>query len=63
MPAKKKQEGKEPNKDEKIGFHKGCLQTLYNERTELIKLVQITETLMKGHIEELKKLGVEIKTE
>ena len=32
-----------------------------NERNEMIKIVQVTESLIKAHIEELKKLGVEIK--
>lgn len=48
------------SKDEQIGFHKGALQTLVNERNELYKIVQITEALMKQHMEELKKLGVDL---
>ena len=48
-------------KEEQIGFHKGSIQTLVNERNEMIKIVQVTESLIKAHIEELKKLGVEIK--
>jgi len=51
----------EMSKDEQIGFHKGSIQTLVNERNEMIKIVQVTESLIKAHIEELKKLGVEIK--
>ena len=49
------------SKEEIIGFHKGSIQTLVNERNELIKIIQVTESLIKAHIEELKKLGVEIK--
>ena len=51
----------EMSKDEQIGFHKGSIQTLVNERNEMIKIVQVTESLIKAHIEELKKPGVEIK--
>ena len=48
------------SKEEQIGYHKGALQTLVNERSELVKIIQITESLMKAHIEELKKLGVDL---
>ena len=48
-------------KEEITGFHKGSIQTLINERNELVKIIQITEALIKAHVEELKKLGVEIK--
>lgn len=49
------------SKEEVVGFHKGSIQTLVNERNEMIKIVQVTESLIKAHIEELKKLGVEVK--
>jgi hypothetical protein len=45
---------------EQIGFHKGSIQTLVNERNELVRIIQVTESLIKAHIEELKKLGVDI---
>lgn len=51
----------EMSKDEVIGFHKGSIQTLINERNELVKIIQITEALIKAHVEELKKSGIEIK--
>ena len=51
----------EMSKDEMVGFHKGSIQTLINERNELVKIIQITEALIKAHVDELKKLGVEIK--
>ena len=51
----------EMSKDEMVGFHKGAIQTLINERNELVKIIQITEALIKAHVDELKKLGVEIK--
>lgn len=52
----------EISKDEQIGFHKGAIKTLVSERTELVRIVQVTETLINAHIEELKKLGVNIET-
>ncbi len=48
------------SKEELIGFHKGSLTTLSKERAELQRLLQIVEQLMKHHIIELKKLGVDI---
>ncbi|MBS3174287.1 hypothetical protein J4440_00230 [Candidatus Woesearchaeota archaeon] len=54
---------KEVSKEEKVGYHKGCLSTLVAERNELIKLVQITENLMQVHLKELEKLGIKITTE
>lgn len=50
-------------KDEQIGFHKGALTTLAKERVELVKMIQVVEQLMKLHIENLKKLGVDIEKE
>ena len=49
--------------DEEIGYHKGALMTLAKERTEFIRLLQIVEQLIKAHIKELKKLGVDIEKE
>jgi len=51
----------EMSKDERIGFHKGSINTLIAERNELLKMVKITEQLVNAHAEELKKLGVELK--
>ncbi|MBI2047362.1 hypothetical protein HYT26_04355 [Candidatus Pacearchaeota archaeon] len=51
----------EMSKEEITGFHKGSIQTLINERNELVKIIQITEALIKAHVDELKKLGIEIK--
>ena len=45
---------------EQIGFHKGCVDTLLKERQELMRLVQITEELLKAHVKSLKDLGVDI---
>tara|TARA_Y100000310_G_C20696333_1_gene825993 strand:- start:2587 stop:2796 length:210 start_codon:yes stop_codon:yes gene_type:complete len=49
--------------EETIGFHKGSLATLSKEREELLKIVSITEQLMKAHIDALKKLGVDLEAE
>ena len=48
------------SKSEKIGFHKGAIQTLAGERAELIKMISITENLMQAHAKELEKLGVSL---
>jgi len=46
------------SKEEETGYHKGALNTLVNERNELLKLVQITEALMQAHMKRLEELGV-----
>ncbi len=46
-----------------IGFHQGALNTLINERNELIKMAQVTEQIMQAHIKRLEELGVKINTE
>ena len=54
---------KEANKmlqEEQIGFHKGAIQTLVNERNELVRIIQVTESLLKAHLDELKKLGINL---
>jgi|TARA_Y100000310_G_scaffold121029_1_gene119795 hypothetical protein len=48
----------EVSKEEEAGYHKGALNTLVNERNELLKLVQITEALMQAHMKRLEELGV-----
>ncbi len=58
----KKAEIEEPtiSKEEEIGFHKGCLNTLLGERNELVKMIQNVETIMQAHIKRLQELGVKI---
>ena len=51
------------SKDEQIGIHKGALSTLAKERQEFGRLLSIVEQLMRMHIEELKKLGVDLEKE
>jgi len=58
--ARKKTTGKAPSKEEQIGFHKGAISTLLKERQELLKMINIVETLLKAHLNELQKLGVKI---
>jgi hypothetical protein len=48
------------SKEEQIGFHKGSINTLMAERNELIKIINITESLINAHIKELEALGVKI---
>jgi hypothetical protein len=45
-----------------LGFHQGSLNTLVNERNELIKLIQQIERVMQAHVKRLEELGVKIKT-
>lgn len=49
--------------EEKIGFHKGCLDTLMKERAELLKMVAVTEQLMTLHFKGLKDLGIDLQKE
>lgn len=49
------------SKEEKIGFHKGALTTLFAERNELLRLVGITEGIIKNHVIELNKIGIDVK--
>ena len=51
------------SKDEQIGFHKGALASVAKERLELLRLIKITEELIKMHIKALKDLGVDIEKE
>lgn len=53
----------EENKQEQIGFHKGSLTTLAKERQELAKMIGVVEQLMAAHLQELKKLGVDLEAE
>lgn len=48
------------SKQEQIGYHKGSINTLLAERNELIRIINVTESLMQVHIKELEKLGVKL---
>jgi hypothetical protein len=49
--------------EEIIGFHKGALSTLSKERQELVKMVSVVDQFIQMHMEELKKLGVDLEEE
>ena len=48
-------------KEMEIGFHQGSLNTLLNERNEMIRMIQQIESVMQAHIKRLEELGVKIK--
>ena len=50
------------SKEIEIGFHQGSLNTLINERNELIRMIQQVENVMQAHMKRLEELGVKIKT-
>ena len=56
----KKQEVPQMSREEEIGYHKGAMSTLMNERNELIKMAQIVEQIMQAHMKRLEELGVKI---
>ena len=60
----KKEERKIPemSKEMEIGFHQGSLNTLLNERNELIRIIQSVEAVMQAHLKRLEELGVRIRT-
>lgn len=60
MPTKKTEQSPTMSKEEQIGYHKGALNTLMNERNELIKMVQIVEQFIQGHVKALEQLGVKL---
>jgi len=59
MPEKKS-ESPGMSKEEEIGYHKGSVNTLANERNELLKMVQVVEALVQAHLKRLEELGVKI---
>jgi len=60
---KEESEAKSMPREMEIGFHQGALNTLINERNELIRIIQQTEMVMQVHFKRLEELGVKIKTE
>ena len=49
--------------EEQIGFHKGSIATLAKEREELLRVVNVTESLIQAHMKALKELGVDLEAE
>lgn len=60
MPAKKSEDMKSINKEEEIGYHKGSLNTLVNERNELIRMINVVDSLIQAHVKRLEELGVKV---
>ena len=50
------------SKEMEIGFHQGALNTLINERNELVRMIQQTEIVMQAHLKRLDEMGVKVKT-
>ncbi|MBI2045464.1 hypothetical protein HYT23_05370 [Candidatus Pacearchaeota archaeon] len=48
------------SKEEEIGYHKGAVNTLLNERNELVRIIGIVEALAQTHLKRLEQLGVKI---
>lgn len=51
---------KTQSNEETIGYHKGSLSTLLKEKQELLRLLQIVDSLVLAHAEALKKLGIDV---
>jgi hypothetical protein len=49
-------------KEMEVGFHQGALNTLLNERNEMIRMIQQIESVMQAHIKRLEELGVKVRT-
>jgi hypothetical protein len=50
----------EDNRMEMIGFHKGSITTLANERRELAIMIGNVDKLIAAHIKALQEMGVKI---
>ncbi len=48
------------SKEMEIGFHQGSLNTLINERNELVKMIAQVEHVMQAHMKRLEELGIKI---
>jgi hypothetical protein len=54
------QQAPEMTKDQEIAFHQGALNTLMNERNELIKIIKNVEVVIQAHLGRLEELGIKI---
>ncbi len=59
---KEEPQGQEMSKEMEIGFHQGALNTLINERNELVKMIQQVEAVMQAHLKRLEEMGVKVNT-
>ena len=57
-----KKDAPQMSKEQEVAFHQGALNTLVNERNELIKMIAQVEAVMQAHIKRLEELGVKIQT-
>jgi tagatose-1,6-bisphosphate aldolase len=48
------------SKEEQIGIHKGALSVLAIEQQEFMKLLQVIQQQIQGHVKALKELGVDL---
>ena len=46
--------------NEKVGYHKGALEALLNERAELARLLQIVNSFVEKHSKALQEMGVDV---
>ena len=60
--AETKKKVSELPREIEVGFHQGSLNTLINERRELVKLNQQLERVMQADIKRLEELGVKVQT-
>jgi hypothetical protein len=60
MVEKKEEETPKMSKEEEVGYHKGALNTLANERNELVKMIQIVDTFIQDNLKRLEELGVKV---
>lgn len=60
--SKKESQAPQMPKETEIGFHQGALNTLVNERNELIKMIQNIESIMQAHVKRLEELGLKIQS-
>ncbi|GEM_PF-3480002 len=45
---------------EKLGYHKGALEALINEKIELSRLMKIVDSLIQRHSKSLEEMGVDV---
>mgnify|MGYP001565597803 CR=1 FL=1 len=58
--AQKETAGASIPKEEEVGYHKGAVTTLINERNELVRILKVIDSLLQAHIKRLEELGVKI---
>jgi hypothetical protein len=59
-PVQKTPKAPEMSKEEEVGYHKGSVMTLANERNELVRIIQTIDTIMQAHLKRMEELGVKI---